>query len=206
MEAGKNGETTTGASKKARFRSFYRKIKAFSPIPYLLKAIDFYVKSVSQCAGSANYGSSWAVGGPGISIVTSPNPFGTGAFRNDEEFGKIGRNASPRTNPSQEKPNSRSFGVKTGSSISNVKAPNTFGTAASRNGEEFDKVVKNASQRSNLSQEKPNSRSFGVKRVPCVGRIDEDSPCYFPASFRKSALQPDLRFPCPRICQSAPNS
>ncbi|XP_059068237.1 uncharacterized protein LOC131858804 [Cryptomeria japonica] len=97
MEGGNNGEFTSAFGKKVRFRSPYIKIKAFSPIPYLLKALDFYVRSVSQCAGRANY-KGLAGGGFGVPAIVLPKSFTvTSTLTNDDEFSDLVRAASQRS-------------------------------------------------------------------------------------------------------------
>ncbi|GLJ28388.1 hypothetical protein SUGI_0558690 [Cryptomeria japonica] len=141
MEGGNNGESTSGARKMPRFRSLYRRIKAFSPIPYLVKARDFYMRSISECAGRANYS------GLGVSMAAPPKSFSSSTVRNDDEFAELVRAASQT---------SKSSPGAQGSEI---------------------------------------PRSFSTNAAPCVGRIDEESPCYFGGSFRKNVVQSDLRYP-----------
>ncbi|GLJ28415.1 hypothetical protein SUGI_0559180 [Cryptomeria japonica] len=62
------------------------------------------------------------------------------------------------------------------------------------------------SKSSPVAQRKVIWKSFSTNRAPYVGRIEEDSPCYFPGSFRKIADQPDLRFPRTRSCRPARTS
>ncbi|GLJ28393.1 hypothetical protein SUGI_0558790 [Cryptomeria japonica] len=154
MEGSNNGECTSGVRKKPRFRSVYRRIKALSPLPYLVKVLDFYVRSVSECAGRTNY-SGLTAGGLGVSTITLPNSFNTSSLRNDDDFAELVRAASQR------------------------------------------------SKSSPAAQEKEIRRSFSTSAVPSVGRIDEDRPCYFGGSFRKSASQSDLRYPRTRSCHPA---
>ncbi|GLJ28386.1 hypothetical protein SUGI_0558650 [Cryptomeria japonica] len=154
MEGTSNAKATSSVPKKPRTASFYRVIKVFSPLPYLAKARDFYIRSMTQCAGRANY-SGLAAGALGVSTITLPKSFSTSSLTYDDEFGELVRAASQ----------------------SNKSSP--------------------------VAQEKEIPRSFSTNGAPSVGRIDEDSPCYFGGSFRKNAAQPDLRYPRARSCRPA---
>ncbi|GLJ28392.1 hypothetical protein SUGI_0558730 [Cryptomeria japonica] len=55
MKGGNNGESTSGAPKKPRLRSLCKAIQFLSPLPYLLKALQFYARSICECAGWINY-------------------------------------------------------------------------------------------------------------------------------------------------------
>ncbi|GLJ28391.1 hypothetical protein SUGI_0558720 [Cryptomeria japonica] len=158
MEGGNNGEFTSAVRKKLRFRSLYVKIKAFSPIPYLLKALDFYVRSMSQCAGRANY-KGLAAGGFGVSAIALPRSFTISSLTNDDEFADLVRAASQRS----------------------ISSPAAQGR-------------------------KKIPIRFRTNDAPSVGRIDEDSPCYFPGSFRKTGVQADLRYPRTRSYHPARTS
>ncbi|GLJ28389.1 hypothetical protein SUGI_0558700 [Cryptomeria japonica] len=131
-----------------RLRSLYRRIKALSPLPYLVKALDFYVRSVSECAGRSNY-SGLAAGGLGVSTISVPNSFTTSSLTKDHD--------------------------------------------------EFAELVRAALQRSKSS---PGGQGKEIP-TPCVGRIDEESPCYFGGSFRTNTTQSDLRYPRTRSSHPA---
>ncbi|GLJ28424.1 hypothetical protein SUGI_0559380 [Cryptomeria japonica] len=152
MEAGNNCRASGDISKKRRVKSLCRGIKALSPLRYLAKARDFYMRSISECAGRANYS------GFDVSMVGLPKSFSNSSLRNDDEFAELVRAASER------------------------------------------------SKSSPVAQQKVIPKSFSASRAPSVGRIDEDSPCYFPGSFRKNAAQPDLRFARMRSCRPARTS
>ncbi|GLJ28422.1 hypothetical protein SUGI_0559250 [Cryptomeria japonica] len=149
MEGGNNSRAISDISKKRRVKSLCRGIKALFPLRYLAKARDFYIKSISECAGRANYS------GLGVSTVGLPKSFSNSSLRNDDEFAELIRAASQR------------------------------------------------SKSSPVAQQKVIPQSFSTNTAPSVGRIDEDSPCYFGGSFRKNAVQPNLRFPRTRSCSPA---
>ncbi|GLJ28421.1 hypothetical protein SUGI_0559240 [Cryptomeria japonica] len=146
MEGGNNSRASPGVSKKRGVKSLCREIKSFSPIPYLAKARDFYMRSISECAGRASSS------GLGVSMVGLPKSFSNSSLRNDDEFAELVRAASQR------------------------------------------------SKSSPVAQQKAIPKRFSTNGAPSVGRIDEDSPCYFGGSFRKNASQPDLHYPRTRRC------
>ncbi|GLJ28384.1 hypothetical protein SUGI_0558610 [Cryptomeria japonica] len=163
MEAAKKVPAAE-VSEKQRGKSFYRRLKALSPIPYLAKARDYYVRSLTECAGRANY-SGLAAGGPGVAMPASlPKSFSTSSSRNEEEFRELVRAASQRSNPYL----SRSSSAQ--------------------------------------QQQDPFPRSFSsASTPPSVGRIDEDSPAYFPGSFKTSIPEADPRFPRSHSYSTAQN-
>ncbi|GLJ28390.1 hypothetical protein SUGI_0558710 [Cryptomeria japonica] len=131
MEGSNDSESTGGAPKKSRLKSLCKGIKVLSPLRYFDKALDFYVKSVSECAGRSNYS-----------------------------------------------------GLGMGMGVSNIALPNTF-TTSSTNGDKYA-----ASKRSNPppgAQVKKIPKSFSNSAIEPMDTIDEDIPCYFTGSFRKSA-------------------
>lgn len=80
--------------------------------------------------------------------------------------------------------------------------------------DDYRELIRAASQRgrattTRLSDNQPFPRSFSTstdrgrrrRHSIGVGRIDEESPCYFSGSFRKTADE-DLRFPRSRSCSS----
>ncbi|GLJ28385.1 hypothetical protein SUGI_0558620 [Cryptomeria japonica] len=81
-------------SEKQRRKSFYRRLKALSPIPYLVKVRDYYVKSFTECAGRSN---GLPPKGPGVASL--PKSFSTSSSRNDEDFMELVRAASQRSHP-----------------------------------------------------------------------------------------------------------
>ena len=46
MEGRNYGESTSGGTKMSRLRSAYRKMKGFSPIPYLVKELNYYLSEI----------------------------------------------------------------------------------------------------------------------------------------------------------------
>ncbi|GLJ28413.1 hypothetical protein SUGI_0559160 [Cryptomeria japonica] len=152
MEGSDNSRASDYISKKKRVKSLCRGIKVLSPFRYLAKARDFYIKSIAECAGRANYR------GLGVSMAGLPKSFSGSSVRNDDEFAELVRAASQ------------------------------------------------SSKSSPVAQHKVIPKSSSTNRAPSVGRIDEDSPCYFGGSFRKIVAQPDLRFPRRRICRPARTS
>ncbi|KAK1322629.1 hypothetical protein QJS10_CPA02g00093 [Acorus calamus] len=73
---------------------FIRYMKA--PLRALVRARDFYVKSMTGCAGRAQYGA--VVGCPGMAMSTLPRSFSTNSYggrsNDDEDFRELMRVAS----------------------------------------------------------------------------------------------------------------
>jgi hypothetical protein len=83
---------------------------------------------------------------------------------------------------------------------------------------DYRELVRAASQRvrttqiriTKLSDHQPFNRSLSTytenrnRQQNSVGRIDEESPCYFSGSFKKT-VDEDLRFPRSRSCSSVEN-
>eukprot|EP01018_Ginkgo_biloba_P007078 Gb_09836 [translate_table: standard] len=156
MENNQNeGKPISNNASKKRFGAVYRCIKALSPLPYLVRARNYYVRSMTECAGRANY--SGIAAGPYGGGMNLPKSFSTNSARerDEDEMGELIRAASQR---------SRS--MKSDSNASSEAFPRSFSTAT-------------------------------------VGRIDEDSPCYFPGSFRKTVNESDLLYGRSRSYSSA---
>ncbi|KAK1301072.1 hypothetical protein QJS10_CPB13g00097 [Acorus calamus] len=73
---------------------FVRYMKA--PLRALVRARDFYVKSMTGCAGRAQYGA--VVGCPGMAMSTLPRSFSTNSYggrsNDDEDYSELVRVAS----------------------------------------------------------------------------------------------------------------
>lgn len=146
---------------KKRLKSFNKRIRALSPIPYLTRAWVYSVRSMTDCVGMAEYAS--FVAAPGVAMaVPMSHSFSSSSFRDrDINYRDLMRAASQRE-----------------------RATPT---------------------RSKLYDHQPFPRSFSTPlghRCLDAERIEEDSPCYFSESFRKTHVEEDLRFPRSRSCSS----
>ncbi|XP_059077010.1 uncharacterized protein LOC131876195 [Cryptomeria japonica] len=68
-------------------------MKALSPLPYLGKAHDYYVRSLNKWAAKANYS---GLAASVSSATTLPKSFTTASARKDDEYGEVVRAASQR--------------------------------------------------------------------------------------------------------------
>nr|ABK23333.1 unknown [Picea sitchensis] len=151
-------------SRRRPLGAFYKCIRALSPIPYLIRARDYYVRGITQCAGMGSYVG--IAGAPGATMALPQSfIFNSSSLRgHDDDYRELIRAASQRGRATTTK----------------------------------------------LSDHQPFPRSFSTstdhrrRQQIVVGRIDEDSPCYFSGSFRKT-VDEDLRFPRSRSCSSVAN-
>lgn len=146
---------------RQRLRSFNKRIRALSPIPYLARAWVYSVRSMTDCVGMADYAG--IVAAPGVAMaVPMSHSFSSSSFRDhDINYRDLLRASSQRE-----------------------RATPTI---------------------TKLSDHQPFPRSFSTPlghRCHDVERIEEDSPCYFTESFRKTHVEEDLRFPRSRSCSS----
>lgn len=153
-------EGKANAKGKARQpRTFSKYIKALSPIPYLTRARDFYVRKITQCAGNSSYVG--IAGAPGASM-TLPKSFSTSSAGrvDDDDYRELIRAASQRERPTP---------IKITKLMDHQPFPRSFSASTAAD---------------------HNRRNHQLD----VGRIDEDSPCYFSGSFRKN-VEEDAQFP-----------
>lgn len=158
----------TDAKSKARpMRSFYKCIKALSPIPYLTRARDFYVRNITQCAGNSSYVG--IAGAPGATMVL-PKSFSANSSsgrEDNDDYSELVRAASQRGRPTP---------IRITKLSDHQPFPRSFSTSMATD---------------------YRHRSHQLD----VGKIDEESPCYFSGSFRKT-VDEDLRYPRSRSCSS----
>ncbi|GLJ28406.1 hypothetical protein SUGI_0559060 [Cryptomeria japonica] len=132
MEGDNNSRASSDVSKKRRVKSFCRGVKALCPLRYLAKARDFYMRSISECAGRANYS------GLGVSMLGLPKSFTTSSLRNDDEFAEVVRAASQRSKSSpvaQQKAIPKSFNSNAAPSVVRIDedSPCYFGGSFKKN-------------------------------------------------------------------------
>lgn len=158
---------TDAKGKPRPMRSFYKYIKALSPIPYLTRARDFYVRSITQCAGNSSYVG--IAGAPGATMVL-PKSFSVNSSsgrEDDDDYRELVRAASQRGRPTP---------IRITTLSDHQPFPRSFSTSMATD---------------------HRHRSHQLD----VGKIDEESPCYFSGSFRKT-VDEDLRYPRSRSCSS----
>lgn len=144
-----------------RLKSFNKRIRALSPIPYIAKAWEYSVRSMTDCVGVADYAGLVTAHGVAMTLPMS-HSFNSSSFGDhDNNYRELIRAASQRE-----------------------RATTT---------------------RAKLSDHQPIPRSFSTPlgyRCHDVDRIEEDSPCYFTESFRKTHVDEDLWFQRSRSCSS----
>lgn len=152
-------------SRRRPLEAFYKCIRAISPIPYLARARDYYIRGMTQCAGMGSYVG--VAGAPGATIAL-PQSFtfnSSSLMDHDDDYRELIRAASQK-------------GRATTTKLSlHQPLPRSFSTS---------------------TDHRRRRQQIGV------GRIDEESPCYFSGSFKKS-VDEDLRFPRSRSCSSVQN-
>lgn len=127
----------------------YKSMRLLSPIAFLVRARNYYVRSMGQCAGMSSYtGDVMASPGMGLGV---PRSFS--ANSSDDDIREIIRAASQRERAAA------MTRTRTRTTENSPSFPRSFSTPTDQ------------------------SRPYQLG----VGSIDEESPCYFPASFRKSA-------------------
>lgn len=141
--------------------TFSRCIKALSPIPYLTRARDFYVRKITQCAGNSSYVG--IAGAPGANM-TLPKSFSTSSSYgrvDDDDYRELIRAASQRERPTP---------IKITKLMDHNPFPRSFSASTA------------------------TDHHRRTHHQLDVGRIDEDSPCYFSGSFRKD-VEEEVQFP-----------
>nr|ABK25971.1 unknown [Picea sitchensis] len=162
-----DGKTTDAKGKARPKGSFYKCIKALSPIPFLTRARDFYVRKITQCAGNSSYVG--IAGAPGATMTLPKSFSSSSAYRRegDDDYSELVRAASQRERPTP---------IKITKLMDHQPFPRSFSASTATD---------------------HHNRNLQLD----VERIDEDSPCYFSGSFRKS-VDEDLRFPRSRSCST----
>lgn len=131
-------------------KTFYKFMRALSPIPYLAKARDCYVATMNKCAGMGNYAG--IVGAPGA-IMAVPFSFASNSSSlrdQDDDYRELMNAASQKERATTTVPPKLS---------DRELSPRSLGS--------------------------PTDHSHLHKPLG-VGRIDEECPCYFSGSFKKT--------------------